>query len=51
MARSEKIFDVSCRFFYCMVALLDLVELDRLSPCDMILLIQDLDRVLKICQI
>jgi hypothetical protein len=34
-----------------MVAPLDLVELDRLQPCDTTLLIQDLNWVLEICQI
>jgi hypothetical protein len=34
-----------------MVAPLDLEELDCLMPCDVTLLIQDLDRMLRICQI
>jgi hypothetical protein len=51
MVRLEKIFTLPCRFFYRMVDSLDLVELDHLPPCDMTLLIQDLDRVLRICQI
>jgi hypothetical protein len=34
-----------------MVAPLDLEELDRLAPCNMTLLIQDLDRTLRIRQI
>jgi hypothetical protein len=33
-----------------MAALLDLKELDRLPPCGMTLLIQDLDQMLGICQ-
>jgi hypothetical protein len=51
MVRTEKICTLPCRFFYRMVAPLDLVELDHLSPCDMTLLIQDLDWVLRICEI
>jgi hypothetical protein len=34
-----------------MVAPLDLVEFDRLTPCDMTLLVQDFDRTFGICQI
>jgi hypothetical protein len=51
MVRTEKIFALLCCFFYRMVAPLDLVELGHLTPCDMTLLIQDLDQVLRICQI
>jgi hypothetical protein len=38
MVRTEKIITLTCRFFYRMVAPLDLVELDRLPPCDTTLL-------------
>jgi hypothetical protein len=51
MARMEEILVFPCSFFYNMVAPMDLEELDHLPPCDTALLIQDLDRVLEICQI
>jgi hypothetical protein len=51
MARTEKIFTLLCCFFYHLVAPLDLIELDRLAPCDMTLLVQDLHRMFGICQI
>jgi hypothetical protein len=47
----EKIFSLPCCFLYGVVAPLDLVELDRLAPCDMTLLVQDLNRMFRICQV
>jgi hypothetical protein len=47
----EKILTFPCCFFYRVLAPLDIVELDRLAPCDMTLLVQDIDRVLGICQV
>jgi hypothetical protein len=51
MTRTEEIFTLPCCFFFRMVAPLDLVELDRLASYDMTLLVQDLDRMFRICQI
>jgi hypothetical protein len=47
----EKILAFPCCFFYHVAAPLDLVELDHLAPCDMTLLVQDLDRMFGICQV
>jgi hypothetical protein len=51
MARTEEILILLCCFFFRMVAPLDIVEFDRLTPCDTTLLVQDLDRTFGICQI
>jgi hypothetical protein len=51
MTRTEEIFTLPCCFSFRMVAPLDLVELDRLAPCDTTLLVQDLDRMFGICQV
>jgi hypothetical protein len=48
MARTEEIFTLPYCFFFRMVAPLNLVELDRLAPCDTTLLVQDLDRTFGI---
>jgi hypothetical protein len=48
MARMKEILTFPCCFFLCVVAPLYLKELDRFTPCDMILPIQDLDGVLGI---
>jgi hypothetical protein len=47
----EKIFTLRCCFFFRMVASWDLVELDHLTSCDPTLLVQDLDRMFRICQV
>jgi hypothetical protein len=48
MSRMEKVFAFPGCFFFRVVAPLYLEELDCFSPCDTILLIQDLDRVLGV---
>jgi hypothetical protein len=47
----EEVLAFLCPFFFCVVALLNLEELDHLAPRDTTLLIQDLDRVMRVCQI
>jgi hypothetical protein len=51
MTRTEEIFTLPCCFFFRMVASSDLVELDHFAPCDTTLLVKDLDRMFRICQI
>jgi hypothetical protein len=51
MMRTKEIFTLPYCFFFRMVAPLNLLEFDRLAPCDMTLLVQDLDRMFGICQI
>jgi hypothetical protein len=46
MVRSEKVFTFPSGFFFGMVAPLYLEELPSFAPCGMVLLIQDLDRML-----
>jgi hypothetical protein len=48
--RKEEFFAFPCCFFFRVVAPLYLEEFDCFTPCDMILLIQDLDRVLGVRQ-
>jgi hypothetical protein len=50
MVRMEEILAFPCYLFYSMVAPLDLKELDHLVPCDMTILVQDLDQMFGICQ-
>jgi hypothetical protein len=47
----EEVFTLPHCFFLGMIAPLDLKELNRHAPCDMILLIQDPDGVLEIGQV
>jgi hypothetical protein len=51
MARMEEALTFPCRFFFLMVAPFILEELYGLVPSGMILMIQYLDRVLRIDQI
>jgi hypothetical protein len=51
MARMEEVFAFPSCFFFRVVAPLYLKELDCFTPHDMILLIQDLDRVLRVRQV
>jgi hypothetical protein len=51
MARMEEVFAFPCCFFFRVVAPLYLEELDCFTPRDTILLIQDLDRVLRVRQV
>jgi hypothetical protein len=48
MARTEEVLAFPCCFLFRVVAPLYLEELDCFTPRDMILLIQDLDRVLGV---
>jgi hypothetical protein len=48
MARTKKVLTFLSRFFFSVVAPLDLEELDGVTPCDMILLIQDFDWMLRV---
>jgi hypothetical protein len=47
----EEIFTLPSGFFFGMVAPLHLEELDNFAPVDMTFLIQDLDRMLGVCQV
>jgi hypothetical protein len=47
VAREEEIFTFPRCFFFSMIAPLNIKELDCLAPHDMILLIQDFDKMLK----
>jgi hypothetical protein len=51
MARTKEVLALAHCFFVTMIAPLNLEELDHLVNRDTILLIQDLDGVLGICQI
>jgi hypothetical protein len=49
--KNGEVLTFPCFFFYNMVTPLNLEELDHFAPHDMTLLIQDLDRVLRIRQV
>jgi hypothetical protein len=44
----EEVFTLPSGFFFGVVAPLHFEELDSFAPCDTVLLIQDLDRMLRI---
>jgi hypothetical protein len=47
----EEFFTLPSGFLFGMVAPLHLEELDSFGPGDMVFLIQDLDRMLGVCQV
>jgi hypothetical protein len=51
MARAEKVFTLPRGLFFGMIAPLYLEELNHLAPHDTVLLIQDLDWMLRIGQV
>jgi hypothetical protein len=51
MTRMEEFLTLPSGLFFGMVASLYLEELDSITPHDMVLLIQDLDRRLGVCQV
>jgi hypothetical protein len=51
MAQMEEFITLISGFFFTMIDPLYLEELDSLAPCDTVLLIQDLDRMLGVHQI
>jgi hypothetical protein len=51
MTRMEEVFAFPRCFFFGMIAPLNLEELDGLVPCNTILLIQDVDWVLRVRQV
>jgi hypothetical protein len=51
MAQSEKVFTLPGGFFFGLVTPLYFEELDSFALCDMVLLVQDLDRMLGVHQV
>jgi hypothetical protein len=51
MVRTEEFFTLPSGLFLGMVAPLYLEELYSFAPCNMVLLIQDLDWMLRVCQV